>query len=86
MVGMIACDTTGEAAAMQAAVFRAMTPEQRLLRALEVSDFVVELAESGIRARHPEYSDTQVRHALLRLRLGDALFREAFPDAPVLPL
>ena len=32
-------------------------------------------AVSGIRQRHPEYDDAQVRSELCRLRLGDTLWR-----------
>jgi hypothetical protein len=36
-------------------------------------------AISGIRARHPEYDDEQVRLAYARLVLGDDITREAWP-------
>jgi len=41
------------------------------------------VAEAGIRARHPDYGDEQVTWALRRLRLGDDLLRQAWPDAPL---
>jgi hypothetical protein len=34
----------------------------------------------GIRRRHPEYTDEQVRMALLRLLHGDELLRTVWPD------
>ena len=61
-----------------------MSPEQRSLCALELGELVVEIAEGGVRARHPEYGEHQVRMATLRIRLGHELFREAYPDAPLL--
>lgn len=61
-----------------------MSGEQRLLRAFEMSDLVVEIAAEGIRNRHPDYRDDQVHDALLRLRLGDHLFKLALPGAPLL--
>jgi hypothetical protein len=43
------------------------------------------VAASGIKARHPGYDDREVTWALRHLRLDDdALFREAWPEAPLL--
>lgn len=41
------------------------------------------VSEAGIRRRHPEYSDPEVRHALNLLLLGEELFREAWPTVPL---
>jgi hypothetical protein len=41
-------------------------------------------AMENIQARHPEYSSHQVRMALFRLLLGDALFHRAWPAEPLL--
>jgi len=81
---MHARDTTAEAAAAQLAVYRRMTPAQRGEIALEMSEAARELAKTGIRMRHPDYSETEVRYALFRLLYGDALFRRAWPLAPIL--
>jgi hypothetical protein len=43
-----------------------MTGEQRLLLALEMSDMVRQLARSGIRQEHPEWTEGQVTRELLR--------------------
>jgi hypothetical protein len=69
---------------MQMARYRAMTGEQRVLEALELSDALLEVTAAGIRRRHPDYSEDEVRHALARQRFGDDLFRGAWPDAPLL--
>jgi len=63
-------DTSPKAAAHLAEIFRRMTPEQRLQAAFEASEFVRELALTGIRARHPEFSEKQVRREWLRLAYG----------------
>jgi len=42
-----------------------MTPERRLALAAEMIDEIRAIAESGIRHRHPEYSDDEVREALV---------------------
>lgn len=52
---------------------------------IELSESVFRMSEDGIRLRHPEYSENDVRFTAIRLRLGDALFRAAYPAAPVLP-
>jgi hypothetical protein len=39
-----------------------------------------ENAKASIRARHPDYDEDHVHHAFLRLRLGDDLVREIWPD------
>jgi Rv0078B-related antitoxin len=46
---------------------RSMTPEQRLLAALDISDFCRELRRAGIRRAHPDWSDRQVMIELFRL-------------------
>jgi hypothetical protein len=46
---------------------RALSGEQRLLLAFEMSLFARELSEAGIRREHPEWQDAQVARELLRL-------------------
>jgi hypothetical protein len=64
-------DTTEKAAALVADLNRALGPEQRLIQALELSDFLREMAKAGLRSRHPEYSeDDLLRNLTLQLH-GD---------------
>jgi hypothetical protein len=77
-------DTSGAAARAQILAYRRMGPARRGLLALQMSDDARAVSMAGIRSRHSEYSDEQVRHALNRLLLGDELFRAAWPGAPVL--
>jgi hypothetical protein len=81
----VPADTTSDAQARQDEVFRAMTPERRLAMAMEMSDAAFQIAEDGIRMRHPDYSDEDVRLTGIRLRIGDVLFSAAFPHASLLP-
>ncbi len=81
---MDALDTAPEAARVQAEVYRRMGPERRAAIGLQMSDDARRCSEAGIRARHPEYSAADVRHALNRLLLGDPLFAAAWPTAPLL--
>lgn len=60
-----------------------MTPAERVRLALEMSVELEAISEAGITARHPEYSLEDAQWAARRLRLGDELFRGAYPDAPV---
>ena len=78
-------DTTRDAQDRQDEVFRAMAPERRLEMAIEMSESAFQIAEDGIRMRHPDYSDDDVRLTGIRLRIGDALFAAAFPGASPLP-
>lgn len=59
-------DTSSAAQAIQLQIYRAMTGEQRLLLAFEMSLFARELAKEGIRREHPEWPETQVLRELLR--------------------
>jgi len=49
-------------------VLRNMTPEQKLLRAFELSDFTKELFKHGLRKRFPDLADDEF-HKLLLERL-----------------
>lgn len=40
---------------------------------------------AGVRSRHPEYSAEQVRLAVIRLTVGEELFRQAYPGCDVMP-
>lgn len=59
-----------------------MGANQRLQTALRLSDDLRRLTAAGIRRRHPDYTEGQVRWAMLRRALGDELFAEAYPNAP----
>ncbi|HEX7154357.1 MAG TPA: hypothetical protein VF618_22925 [Thermoanaerobaculia bacterium] len=63
-------DTTPRAAAIQLQLYREAGPSRRAQIAVELSDAVRETALAGIRRRHPEYSDGEVRAAFLRLVYG----------------
>jgi hypothetical protein len=77
-------DTTDDAIAVRTRVYRAMTGAQRCDLAEEMSIAARELALAGIRTRHPDYDADQARSALLRMILGDHLFRRVWPNAPLL--
>jgi len=60
-------DTARAAQDLQLKVQRAMTGEQRLLMALEMSLFARQLARQRILEDHPDWSESKVSRELLRL-------------------
>ena len=60
-------DTSPAAQAVQIEILRAMSGEQRLLLAFEMSLFARELTREGIRREHPEWPEARVARELLRL-------------------
>jgi len=74
-------DTSPEAERVQLEIFRAMTPEQRLQRGSELSQFCKGLLADGVKYRHPEYNEEEIRLAVIRIELGDKLFLRVYPHA-----
>lgn len=72
-------DTTPDAAAIQTAIYRRMTPDQRCQMATEMSVMTRAIALENIQDRHPEYDEHEAQMALYRLLVGDDLFRRAWP-------
>ena len=68
-------DTSDEAGALQLDILRAMTGEQRMLIALEMSLFARELAKTRIQHENPQWSDEQIARELMRI----AFFPEPLP-------
>jgi len=66
----VSSDTSPEAAAVQQEIFRRMTPEQRLRIALELSEELRNIALSGVRSRHPEMSEEELKFELMRIIYG----------------
>jgi len=60
-------DTTPGAQAIQERIRRAMTGEQLLLLAWDMSVFARELARAGIRQEHPDWTEAEIARELLRL-------------------
>ena len=64
---MAISDTAPAARALQLEIQQAMSGEQRMTLAYEMSMFARELAREGIRRDHPDWSDAQIARELLRL-------------------
>jgi len=71
-------DTSAEALAVQFQVLRRIGPAGRLGMMFELSDNLRSLAEAGVRHRHPEWDDRTVEREVIRLMIGDDLFRRAY--------
>lgn len=81
--GFPAADTDQDANAAHLDAYRRLGGRARVEIMFRLNDSVRALSMSGIRRRHPTYSDEQVRMAYARLRLGDALMREVWPNRPL---
>jgi hypothetical protein len=79
----IPADTSLEAARVQYEILRRQSPSRRLRLALRLSDNLRELVASGVRGRHADYNEEQVRLAVIRLTLGESLFRAAYPGVDI---
>jgi hypothetical protein len=66
-LGVAITDTSPDAQARQIEIQRAMSGEQRLLLAYEMSLFARELAREGIRRDHPDWPEDRLARELLRL-------------------
>ena len=78
-------DTNGVASARYHELLRSRVPHERLAQAMSLTRMVRDLAVAGIRRRHPDASDAEVRVRLaVRLYGREAaqrMFGEVPPDA-----
>jgi len=65
-------------------MLRRMDASQRLAIAFRLTDLARGATRSGIRARHPEYGEPEVRRAFFRLLHGDDLTLAVWPHAELL--
>jgi hypothetical protein len=79
----IPADTTPEAYGVHLNIYRQMAPSRRLELALQMSDSLRRVVAAGVRSRHPEYSEEQVRLAVARLWLGEDAFRKAYAGVDI---
>jgi len=77
-------DTTPEAWAAQLAMLRRMSGAQRVAIAFRLTRLARGASRAGIRARHPEYGEDEVRRAFFRMLHGDAITRRVWPDRELL--
>ena len=82
---MLRAQSDISAESVQREIFRKLGPDGRLLVAAEMSDENRELVAAGVRSRHPEYDESTVRLAVLRLVLGEKIFTKALPGVLARP-
>lgn len=85
MRGTPPADTAPEARAAHIEVLRRMGSAGRAAMAFELTRAMRQTVRAGIRQRHPDYTEEEVHRALMRLTLGEELFREVFPGSEVRP-
>jgi hypothetical protein len=81
----IPLDTSLEALRVQSEILRAIGIEGRAKVLFDLNAQARALCEAGVRKRHPEYTDDQIRLARIRLTLGDELFRKVYPGVELEP-
>ncbi len=74
-------DTSPEADQLQIENFRRMGPEKCLEAGITLTHTCRKLLAAGVRRRHPEYGEEEIRLAVIRLTLPEDLFLAAYPDA-----
>jgi hypothetical protein len=74
-------NTSTDAEEVQIEIFRRMEPQKRLQAAVLLSETCCTLLAEGIRKRHPNYDEEQVRLAVIRCLLPEDLFLRAYPNA-----
>ena len=77
-------DASPEAWAAQVALLRRMGGERRVDVAFRLTALAREASRAGIRARHPQYGEDDVKRAFFRMLHGDAAARLVWPDSDLL--
>jgi hypothetical protein len=79
-------DTDQRAMEVWMDMLRAKTPGERIAMAFELSDLAVKVAESGLRARHPNACEREIFLRSAALRLSRDLMIRAYgwdPETPI---
>ncbi len=77
-------DTSPEAWEAQVTMLRRMGGSRRAALAFRLTRLAREASRAGIRARHPEYGEDDVRRAFFRMLHGDSITRSVWPDRHLL--
>ena len=80
----IPADTSPDAHEAQIQAYRRMGGAARVAVMFRLSESARRWSIAGIRRRHPDYDDVQLRLALARMTLGDDLVRRVWPDRELL--
>jgi len=74
-------DTTPDAAIKQLEILQRLDINARAGMTFQLSDNLRRTVEAGVRQRHPDWGQEEVKRAVLRLTIGERLFRQVFGDA-----
>ncbi len=72
----IPSDTTLEAARKEFEILRRLEPQVRARMAFDMSDSLRRIVEAGVRHRHPDFDEKKIKLEVLRLMIGDKLYRQ----------
>jgi len=78
----LAADTDPEAERVQLAIYRAMSPAQKLQLVVDSIQASRDLALAGLRARHPGAGPEELRRRLFILELGEELASKVYRPLP----
>ena len=78
-------DTTPDADRVYFEALRRLGPTGRLRLTFQLHDRLRALARAGVKYRHPDYSEEEVRLAVARLMLGRVLFERVYPGREIAP-
>ena len=73
-------DTRPDIAAMQSEGLRRKTPVERLRMAIDMSAMARSFTRAGIRARHPDWGDTQIDREVIRMAFDGRPLPRAFDE------
>ncbi|MEO0096096.1 MAG: hypothetical protein ABIL44_12665 [candidate division WOR-3 bacterium] len=71
-------DTDQFSEEQQIKIFKKIPGEVKLSMSLDLTRTAIELLKTGIKQRHPEYSDEEIEIALKRLLLTDELYEKVY--------
>ncbi len=77
-MNLIPNDTTIDAMRKQFEILERIGIEGRAEMTFQLSDNLRQIIKDGVRLRHPKYSSSQLRQEVLRITLGDELYRKAY--------
>jgi len=80
----IPTDTTLEAVRKEFEILRRLGPEVRAKMALEMSDNLRRIVKAGVRHRHPDFNQRKIELEVLRLMIGDKLYKQMIKDIETL--
>ncbi len=79
----IPADTTVDAARKQFEILRRLGAQTRVKMAFELSDNLRSIVEAGVRLRHGDYDEQKIKQQVLRLMIGETLFKQIHPDIEI---